>query len=161
MRLREGLVRHRLGLDWLHMQLQSFSPWELRPPWARFPVFVINKAQFSSSKLVRTELRCCCYCIVYYFGIKNLWRQDLWCNAFHVWMVIVKCLWGIICIIDLFFLLVNCWPWRRELPLVGVRDYSSLIYAFTVGLFQISWSCMYFKFNCMLSNCLFPATPMF
>ena len=40
-------------------------------PRARFPVFVINKAQFSSSKLVRVGLKSCCYCIVYYFVIKK------------------------------------------------------------------------------------------
>ena len=131
------------------------------PPRARFPVFVINKARFSSSKLVRDGLKSYFYWIVYYLRIKKLWRHHLWCNVFHVWMVIVKCLWGIICIIDLCFLLVNCWAWRRELPPVGIRDYSSLIYALTVCLFQISWSCMYFKFNCMLSNYLFPASPMF
>ena len=57
-----------------------------------------------------------------------------------------------------------CWlivGLEGELPPGGVRDYSSLIYSLTVCLFQISWSCMYFKFNCMLYNCLFPATPMF
>ena len=52
-------------------------------------------------------------------------------------------------------LLVNCWPWMRELPPVRVRVYSRLIYALTVCLFQIYWSCMYFKFNCMLSNYVF------
>ena len=128
--------------------------------WVSF--FCINKAQAASSKLVKTgiEVLLLLYCIIYYSGINKLWRQDLWCNALHVWMVIVKCLWGIICVIYLCFLLVNCWPWRREIPPVGVRDYSSLIYALTIRLFQISWSCMYFKFNCMLSNYLFPTTPM-
>ena len=79
-------------------------------------------------------MRCCCYCtvvIVYFSAIKKLWTQDLWCNVLHVWMVIVKCLWGIICVIFLF--LVNCWPWRRELPPVRVRVYSSLIYALTAA----------------------------
>ena len=54
-----------------------------------------------------------------------------------------------------FLLLVNCCPWRREIPLVMVRFYSSLIYALTSFLFYIYWNCMYFKFNCMLSNYLF------
>ena len=57
-----------------------------------------------------------------------------------------------------------CWlivGLEGELPPGGVRDYFSLIYALNVRLFHISWSCMYFKFNHMLSNCLFPATPMF
>ena len=58
-------------------------------------------------------------------------------------------------------LLVNCCPWKRELPPVRVRVYSSLIYALTVCLFQIYWSCMYFNFNCMLSNYLFLTSPMF
>ena len=62
-------------------------------PWARFPVFVINKARFSSSKLVRAGLKSCCYCIVYYFGIKKaLEARSMVYNAFHVWMMIVKCL---------------------------------------------------------------------
>ena len=33
-------------------------------------------------------------------------------------------------------LLVNCWPWRRELPPVRVRVYSSLIYALTAACFR-------------------------
>ena len=41
------------------------------PPQARFLVFIINKARFSSSKLVRAGLKSCCYCIVYYFGINK------------------------------------------------------------------------------------------
>ena len=39
------------------MQLLSLSPLELCPLWARVPIFVINKAQFSSSKLVRVGLK--------------------------------------------------------------------------------------------------------
>ena len=56
-RLSSDLVRLRSSSDWLHIQLQSLSPWELRPPWARFPVFAINKATISSSKLVRVGLK--------------------------------------------------------------------------------------------------------
>ena len=39
------------------MQMQSLSPWELRPLWARVSVFAINKATISSSKLVRVGLK--------------------------------------------------------------------------------------------------------
>ena len=26
------------------------------------------------------------YCVLF-FGIKKLWRQDLWCNAFHIFVL--------------------------------------------------------------------------
>ena len=86
--------------------------------WISF--FCINKAQITSSKLVRTriEVLLLLYCvIVYYSRIKKLWRQDLWCNALHVWMVIVKCLWGIICVI------YHCFCWL----IVGLEGESSLL----------------------------------
>ena len=57
-------------------------------------VFVYIQAQLPLPSGVRTgiEVLLLLYCIVYYSGIKNLWRKYLWCNALHVWMVIVKCL---------------------------------------------------------------------
>ena len=64
-------------------------------PWDGSPIFSINQSQITSSKQVRTgiEVLLFLYCvIVYYSGIKKLWSQNLWCNALHVWMVIVKCL---------------------------------------------------------------------
>ena len=39
------------------MQLQSLSPWELRPLWVRVSFFAINKATISSFKLVRVGLK--------------------------------------------------------------------------------------------------------
>ena len=97
-----GSVRLQISIDGLSLSCSGLSPWDLHPPWAGSPIFCINRAQITSSKLVRTgiEVLLLLYCvIVYYSGIKKLWRQDLWCNALHVWMVIAKCLWGIICVI--------------------------------------------------------------
>ena len=118
-RLRSSIVRHRLGIDGLSISIFGLSPWDMRPPWAGFPVSCIYPGTASSSKLVRTGLRCCCSCTVLFFhsGIKNLWRQDLWCNALHVWMLIVKCLWGIIC----FCLSLLCWL------IVGLEGERSLL----------------------------------
>ena len=119
MRLRSGSIRHRLGIDELSIIWFHLIPWGIAPPWAWWPVICIYPGTASSSKLVRTGLRCYCSCTVFFFhsGIKKLWRQDLWCNALHVWMLIVKCLWGIIC----FCLSLLCWL------IVGLEGESSLL----------------------------------
>ena len=87
-------------LHWLtlHQLIWSISLGFV-PPLVGSPIFCINQAQAASSKLVRTRIEVLfpLYCIVYYSGINKLWRKDLWCNSLHVWMLIVKCLWGIIC----------------------------------------------------------------
>ena len=101
-------------------QLQWSVSLGFAPPWLGSPIFCINKAQDASSKLVRIGIEVLLlfyYVIVYYFGIKKIWRQDLWCNALHVWMVIAKCLWGIICVI------YHCFCWL----IVGLEGESYLM----------------------------------
>ena len=115
-----GSVRLQISIDGLSFNYSGLSPWDLRPPYARSPIFCINKDQITSSKLIRTgiEVLLLLYCvIVYYSGIKKLWRQYLWCNALHGWMMIVKCLWGIICVIYHWF----CWL------IVGLEGRRSLL----------------------------------
>ena len=106
---------------WLNLpHLQWSISLGFAPPWVGSPIFCINKAQITSSKLVRTGIEVLFllyYVIVYYYGIKKLWRQDIWCNALHVWMVIVKCLWGIICVI------YHCFCWL----IVGLEGERSLL----------------------------------
>ena len=59
------------------------SPWTavvyllgICAPWAGSPIFGINKAQVTSSKLVRVGLRSCFHCNnnIFLFWIKNIWR---------------------------------------------------------------------------------------
>ena len=67
MRLRSGSVRHRSGIDGLSFSYSGLSPWDLRPLWAGVSILCINKAQPTSSKLVRTRIKVLLllYCIFY------------------------------------------------------------------------------------------------
>ena len=94
-RLSGSSVQLQIDINGLSFSCSGLSPWDLRPPGLDLLFFFLNKAQAASSKLVRAgiEVLLLLYCvIVYYSRIKKLWRQYLWCNSLHVWMVIVKCL---------------------------------------------------------------------
>ena len=68
---------------WTLLQLQWSISLGFAPRGMDLLFFCINKPRVSSSKIVRTgiEVLLLLYFIVYYSGIKKLWRQDLWCNS--------------------------------------------------------------------------------